>query len=312
MNRFDSFINKINFKKLAILYIIAALIAAIVCTCVIESIYHDRICFALTFSRLGEKIERGSATSDEIEADLSDLAASIPDVVDALVLDDSNRIVYSASDSRLAWDDRLELNAGEIGTTFMVSESAPNAVFKFVKKEEFMLSSVFASAFTELSEGRDEENIYQYELQNKTVYLLGFMGRDANGDRVYVINNISHAPGGNLAIKLTLTIAMFFFMLYWVITALWIYQNALAARLPALLWGCAALLTNLAAVAVYLIYKYTNAVCRSCGAVQNRENQFCVNCGEKIGFTCPNCGRTLYRNVNFCPDCGEKLNEPVE
>ena len=105
---------------------------------------------------------------------------------------------------------------------------------------------------------------------------------------------------------------MFFFMLYWVITALWIYQTPWRARLPALLWGCAALLTNLAAVAVYLIYKYTNAVCRSCGAVQNREKPILRKLRRKNRVYCPNCGRTLYRNVNFCPDCGEKLNEPVE
>ena len=52
MNKLENILSKWNFKKIAVIYIIAALVAGICCVTAVGIIYGERLSFAINYSRL--------------------------------------------------------------------------------------------------------------------------------------------------------------------------------------------------------------------------------------------------------------------
>lgn len=302
MSGFNSFIEKRNFKKIFIIYIIAAVICAAACLGVTGYIFKDKINLAIQYEKTSESFKKSSTA--EKEQSIDKLAASSDDICDILILDNNNNIIYSAKNSPFASGSTFELRKTD-GSRFLQSQNA-DAVFRFVKKDEFMLSAVFADNFKELYDEYDEDSFYLDNFLDKKLYMISLLGKNGDNTKAYVISNPQTVRGGILSLKITAGIIMLLFMIYWIIIALWIYQNARKSKLSAPVWGILTLFTNLAGVLVYLIFKHTNSICTSCGAVQSKNNIFCTFCGNKIGKTCAKCGHSLKLSDRYCPICGEK------
>lgn len=303
MNRFHTMIEKRNFKRIFLVYVIAALLCAVLCAGAVGYVYRDKIALALQYERTSEAFYKQNTEGQRQSIDK--LAAASDDICDVLLLDGQNHIVYSAKQSEFAAGGILELKKAE-GSRFLQSDAHPDAAFRFVKKDEWMLSAAFADRFSEIYEEYDEDSFYMERFQNKTLYTVSLL-RPKGGDvKAYVISNPAPVPYGMLTLKIAASVLMLLFMIYWIIVALWVYQNARRSKLSAPAWGIVTLFTNLAGVLVYLVYKYLNSVCVSCGAVQARSNVFCTNCGSKIGTTCSACGHGLKPSDHYCPKCGQK------
>ena len=136
--------------------------------------------------------------------------------------------------------------------------------------------------------------------------MISLLGKNDGSTKAYVISNPQSVPYGMLSLKIAASVIMLLFMIYLIIVALWVYQNARKSKLSAPVWGIITLFTNVAGVLVYLIYKHINGICGFCGAVQSRGNIFCTECGKKIGITCDECGHFLKLSDNYCPKCGHK------
>ena len=67
--------------------------------------------------------------------------------------------------------------------------------------------------------------------------VLNYISDRDSGNKLYIISSPSAVPGGKTALKITACLAMLFFMIYWVLLALWTYQNAAKCRLHAPFWG---------------------------------------------------------------------------
>ena len=304
MNGFNEFIGKRNFKKIFIIYVIAAVICGIACTAAVGYIFKDKISLAYRYEKAAESMKKESY-GEKVKQNIEKLAASSNDICDVLVLDDRNSVVYSAKDSDFAKNRVFELKKSD-GSRLLQSDKNSSAVFRFVKKDEFMLSSVLADGFKEIYDEYDEDSFYLDNVQNKNLYMISLLGRGADNTKAYVISKPSPVQYGMLSLKAAASILMFLFMIYWIIIALWVYQNAQRSKLSAPVWGIIVLFTNLAGVLVYLIYKHVNGVCVFCGAVQPRENTFCTACGNKIGKVCAKCGHSIKMTDNYCPKCGSK------
>ena len=301
MNKFDLGISKWDFKKIAKIYLIILLTAAIGCAAAACAVYRDRISFAWQYSRVSEAAEEKDVSS--IQTRLDSLA-SFPDVVDILVLDSGNNVVYSAKNSRFG-SGRFDLSRSGDDKNYFVSSTDSSVVFRYVKNDDFMLDSVFNKDFGSIRDEYNDENFYVTNFSSKTVYMLSFISERADGGKIYFISSPTSVAGGAVTVKIISAIIMLLFMAYWVLLALWAYQNALKARLSALLWGIVVLLTNLAGVIVYQIYKHANATCPECGASQSKLHIYCTSCGTKLGEKCPACGAQIGRNDMFCPNCGK-------
>lgn len=304
MNKFNVFIGKRNFKRIFIIYMIAAITAGAACLGTVGYIYRDKIRLAAVYEKTSAVFKK-QGDSEKFRQSLAELADSA-DITDILLLDNRNNIVYSAKNTDIAGDTVFDLNRAEDGSRFLVTDKNSGAAFRLVKSDEFMLTSVFADDFTEIHDEYCEDNFYRSDFQNRHLYFISLLNKNPGDIKAYVISDPISVPYGMLLLKIAASILMLLFMLYWIIVAMWVYQNAEKARLNAPAWGIITLFTNLAGVFVYAVYKHISGVCTVCGAAQNRGNVFCTVCGSKIGATCTECGHSLKTGDEFCPKCGHK------
>lgn len=308
MTKFNSIIGKLNFKKIFIDYLIITIILGILCSAAVGYIYKDKIGLALKYESVSDRLKDKNVDIKTVKSELKKLAEASGDITDILLLDNKNNVLYSANETNLAWDSAFELKNNSQRDKFLVSDRNSDVAFRFVKKDEFMLSAVFAEKSPEIQDEYDEDHFYLNNFQNKKVYMISFLKTGTSGNKVYVISNPLSVQYGMLSLKISACIAMLLFMLYWIIIALWVYQNALKSRLYAPVWGIVTLFTNIGGVLIYVIYKNINSVCAFCGTVQSKTNLFCIHCGKKIGISCTECGHTLRIRDNYCPKCGHKTN----
>lgn len=303
MNRLETTLSKWNFKKIAITYIIVAVIAVIACAVAVGIVFQERIAFAWQYSRVSEATERSSSN---MQSEIDKLAATSDDVIDILMLDGSNNVTYSAKKSEFAVG-QFNLKKTDEDKNFLTSIVNSNVVFKYVDGEEFMINSVFNRDFSDIEREYKSDSFFENGFSNKKVYMLSFLGRKDNGMKIYIISNPTSVAGGMLMLKIVASIVMLLFMIYWVLLALWTYQNAKKAKLYPLFWGVIVLFTNIVGVIVYQLYKSGNATCPACGAAQSKSHLYCTSCGTKIGDTCENCGAHVASKDSYCHGCGKKI-----
>jgi RNA polymerase subunit RPABC4/transcription elongation factor Spt4 len=230
--------------------------------------------------------------------------------VDILVLNNNNQITFSAKNSAFADYGTFQLEQmGEGENRFFSDLKDPNVTFKLLKDEQLMLSTVFLNRDRQIQNSYRNNTFFEDNINAKKLYLLSYTIDKATGNKIYFISDIHPVHRGPVYLNIVSAVLIFFLMLYWVLIALWVYQNARRARINAMLWGVIALCTNIAGLLIYLIYKQNNQTCHQCGALQNKGNIHCIRCGAKINKTCSNCNAITSEGDSFCHHCGMSLNK---
>ena len=301
MNRLEKILSKWNFKKIMIGYLILGVIAGLTCVGTVGFLYRERLDFAWQYSRLEEAKNEAA-----LKIAVDKTAAASADVVDVLILDGNNQVTYSAKNSEFA-DGALELVKAGSERKYLTSAEHPDAVFQYVKGEEFMLNSIINKDFGKIRSDYDDDSAFESGLAQKSIYMLSRIGMHGSDSKVYVISVPTTVPGGMTAIKITAALAMLFFCVYWVLIALWMYKDAAKCRLSPLYWGLIGLFTNLIGLIVYKIYKRSMAICTACGAAQSADHLYCSVCGAQLGIRCESCGCKVAPKDSFCHHCGNKI-----
>lgn len=301
MNKLEKILSKWNFKKIAVWYLVLAIIAGFCCIGTVGYIYRERLDFAWQYSRL-EKAKDHAA----LETAVKKTADASADVVDVLILDENNQVTFSAKNSEFS-DGALELVKAGSEKKYLVSNAHPHAAFQYVKSEEFMLNSIVNKDFGKIRSDYDDDSFFDSELSSKTVYMLGRVKIHFDDSRVYVITVPTSVPGGMTALKATAALAMLFFCVYWVLIALWLYKDAAKCKLSPLYWGLIGLFTNIIGLIVYKIFKRSMASCTTCGTVQGADHLYCSACGMQLGVRCEGCGCKVGPKDSFCHHCGNKI-----
>lgn len=302
MNRLESWLKRWNFKRIVVWYLVAAVVTGLVCAGLVGWMYRERLKFAWQYAKLEE-----ARQEDALQAAAKRTAAASDDVVDILILDAENQVVYAAKNSEFAKGAFALSRIGE-KKNYLASDAYPDAVFQYVKGEEFMLKSIVSKDFGKIREDYEDDSAFEESLSARKVYMLSRIRVKGLNQQVYVISIPTSVPGGMTMLKLSAALAALFFGAYWVLLALWMYQDAAKRRLSALYWGAIGLLTNVVGLIVYKIYKRGMAICASCGAAQNAGHLYCSFCGKPLGMRCKGCGGKVGARDEFCPHCGEKLH----
>ena len=301
MNGLEKCLSKWNFKKIAVWYLVLAVIAGLCCAGTVGYLYRERLNFAWQYSHLEEaKDDTALKTAAQKTADASG------DVVDVLILDGNHQVTYSAKNSEFS-SGTLELTKAGSEKKYLISDAHPDAAFQYVKSEEFMLNSIINKDFGKIRSDYDDDSAFDSTLSDKTIYMLGRVNVHHSDSKVYVITVPTSVPGGMTALKATAALAMLFFCVYWVLIALWLYKDAAKCRLSPLYWGLIGLFTNIIGLIVYKIYRRSMAICPTCGATQNTEHLYCSLCGAQLGTRCESCGCKVGAKDSFCHRCGNKI-----
>ena len=290
MNRLEKMLSKWNFKKIAVWYLVLAVITGVLCGGTVGYLYRQRLKFAWQYARLEE-----AKTPEALRMAADKTAAASEDVVDILVVDENQQILYSAKDSKFAAGPLTLTKVGD-AKKYLASADYPEAVFLQVKGDEFMLNSIVSHDFGKIRSEYDDESAFENGLSAKTVYMLNRVQVRKAGGTAYVITRPTSVPGGETALKVTAALAMLLVCVYWVLVALWMYRDAARCKLSPLYWGLIGLFTNLIGLIVYKIYKHSAALCPVCGAAQSAGHLYCANCGGKVGA-----------KDSFCHHCGNKI-----
>lgn len=309
MEKLDVSIKKINFKKAIILYLIFILTVGIAYGAFIGYQFREKLSTIYKANKIEDNFENGSKDTVEIKEDLTSLAKNSSDIVDILLLDSSNRILFSAKNSNLASGETFILkNDMRRGNDYLYVESLPDNQFSLLE-DRGSIANLALKNLTDLKDRHGDDYFYESDLIDKTIYTISYVLNRQSGEKIYIISDINPVPYSELYFKIAAVIAMLFFMGYWLLVTFWVYQNAIKSKLNPLLWGMIVLCTNLAGLFVYLIYKSMNLSCFKCGALQNRDNLYCTSCGTKIGSTCPSCGTMISEKFSYCRNCGNKVSE---
>lgn len=301
MNRLEKMLSKWNFKKIAVWYLVLAVVAGLICGGTVGYLYRQRLKFAWQYARLEE-----AKTPEALRMAADKTAAASEDVVDILVVDENQQILYSAKDSKFAAGPLTLTKVGD-AKKYLASADYPEAVFLQVKGDEFMLNSIVSHDFGKIRSEYDDESAFENGLSAKTVYMLNRVQARKAGGTAYVITRPTSVPGGETALKVTAALAMLLVCVYWVLVALWMYRDAARCKLSPLYWGLIGLFTNLIGLIVYKIYKHSATLCPACGAAQSAGHLYCSFCGAQLGARCANCGGKVGAKDSFCHHCGNKI-----
>ncbi|MDP4153583.1 MAG: zinc ribbon domain-containing protein [Bacillota bacterium] len=309
MKKFDDYVAKLNFKKVALTYIIAAVVLGLLSIAFLGFAFKDRLTFEHDFNKISEKVDTVQ-NINYLEQDIKTAASRSNDIVDILILNSDNKIVYSAKNSDLSKIDPFVLrkdNADGNHNYFTLNKNS-NVYFQLDRNDRLY------SVRNTISREKRFKNVYRgkfYEsnINTKKIYDLSYAISRSGGNKVYFIRNIKPVSHGEFYLKAVAALATLLFMIYWVLVALWVYADAEKSKLSKVTWGIICLFTNLAGLLVYIIYKQNNKTCYKCKTVQDKNNTFCVNCGERIDNTCQSCGKPVRANDIFCSNCGAKLNK---
>ena len=301
MNRLEKMLSKWNFKKIAVWYLVLAVITGVLCGGTVGYLYRQRLKFAWQYARLDE-----AKTQEALRMAADKTAAASEDVVDILVVDESQQILYSAKDSKFSAGPLTLTKVGD-AKKYLASADYPDAVFLQVKGDEFMLNSIVSHDFGKIRSEYDDESAFENGLSAKTVYMLNRVQARKAGGTAYVITRPTSVPGGETALKGTAALAMLLVCVYWVLVALWMYRDAARCKLSPLYWGLIGLFTSLIGLIVYKIYKHSAALCPACGAAQSAGHLYCSFCGAQLGARCANCGGKVGAKDSFCHHCGNKI-----
>ena len=301
MNRLEKMLSKWNFKKIAVWYLVLAVITGVLCGGTVGYLYRQRLKFAWQYARLEE-----AKTQEALRTAADKTAAASEDVVDILVVDENQQVLYSAKDSKFAAGPLTLTKVGD-AKKYLASADYPDAVFLQVKGDEFMLNSIVSHDFGKIRSEYDDESAFENGLSAKTVYMLNRIQVRKAGGTAYVITRPTSVPGGETALKVTAALALLLVCVYWVLVALWMYRDAARCKLSPLYWGLIGLFTNLIGLIVYKIYKHSATLCPACGAAQSAGHLYCSFCGAQLGARCANCGGKVGAKDSFCHHCGNKI-----
>lgn len=302
MSNFEKKIVKWNFKKIAIGYLIIAVFLGLVGAVSVGILYRERLNFAWQYSRLHEAEDENTVKT---AADKTASASS--DVVDILITDQENQVIYSAKNSEFSKGAFSLEKLGE-EKKYLLCARYPDAAFRYVKSEEFMLRSIINKDFGKIKEDYGDDSFFENALSSKNIYMLNVIRLRENGQKLYVISAPTTVPHGSIALKAFAALALLLFCIYWVLIALWLYADAAKCKLSPIYWGLIGLLTNLIGLIVYKIYKRSLAICPSCGAAQFGENLYCTVCGAALGKRCESCGRKVGDKDIYCRHCGNRVD----
>ena len=194
MNKLEKILSKWNFKKIAVWYLIIVLAAGLALAFTVGYIYRERLNFAWQYSRL-----EGAKDGDALRAAADKAAAATGDVKDVLILDGDGNTVYSAKNSEFALGAFAPRRVGG-EKKYFACENHLEAVFQYVKSDEFMLRSIINKDFGKIRSDYDD-SAFESRLAQKTIYMLSRVGIHGSDGKVYVITVPTTVPGGMTAIS---------------------------------------------------------------------------------------------------------------
>lgn len=306
MKNLDEFINRFNFKVATKIYLIISAVLLTGCIAMIAYETKDKIYMAIDYEKVSYKFEK-QGLSDKLNLQLKKLNSDSRDIVNTVVLDKNNNVVFKSNNNLIGDNTKLLLTQYEFNRNYLQDNINKNILYRVVEEKDILLNTDYIKNNQKITNDIDKEFYYERDLSSKDIYLINYLADKNTKDKIFIIRTATPIPYAERLLELTGTLIGAILIIYWIGLALWVYKDANAKKNNPALWGGLVLLTNLAGLIIYFMYKQNSIICHKCGVMQNTENIFCSYCGTKLNEQCSHCGSIVNNSEHYCSRCGEKL-----
>ena len=236
---------KINFKKVIAGYLIAFVVILVSISAFLGVKYKNKIDFIYQYDKLKEVYHK-NGFGDNLKDKIAEFS-KYGDVADIVIIKDE-QVVYSLNN--IYNNNLITTNDKKM---FIDDQ---NNVYKLVKKDRLFLNLFLGSFDDEEYEDDFASNNYN----NK--YLISYINNKKDNSSIVILSDVVPIPNSDSYFKFAGATLIFMGMLYWIIVAGAVYQNALKSKVNYILWTAIVLVTNMFGVILYLIYKYNSVTCK--------------------------------------------------
>ena len=187
----NNFIEKIPFKKVVLIYIIVAILVGIGLILFLGNAFQDKIVFIYDYHRIHETLENNHNDLESVKEEIKNMSDNSEDVVDVLILDKDNKIMYSSKHSEFANQEEFTLNKVDNMTNdYFVNPNNDTAIFRLTTNKELIINTVLSNFDTEVQKESEDQIFYESNFNSKQVYLLSYIANHDTGEKIYFINEI--------------------------------------------------------------------------------------------------------------------------
>lgn len=308
MKKFLNWVNKLNFKKATIVYLILSALLLIACFSAVAYLMKDKIYLGYDFVRISKMVERQGET-DNVKTRLNKLVADSANAKNAIIVDKNNNITFKTNNSIVGNSSKFELIPYASYRQTFQDAGNPKVIYKVIRGDDIFSDDSFVMHL----KGRDGDSelyddfSFMEDLSSKEVYLLNYQVDRKTGDKIFIIRNVDPIHYTKRIIETIGLVLIPILALYWIGLALWVYRDADRKQANAALWGLLVLLSNLVGLIIYTMVRQNSKVCYKCGVMQGKENTYCIKCGAALNNLCGNCGSIVSKNNVYCGKCGNKI-----
>ena len=265
----NNFIEKINFKRVVIVYLILLVLCVFGLLLFLGNVYKDKLMILYNYYNIKENFKK-NYDQDKLNEYIDKLSSVSSDIVDVVIIKD---VLISYSKNNFYKNDLVNIN-----NSVNYFRDMNNNVYKLDNKKEFILNLFGVDE-------EDEKDAYYNDFlineKESNKYVINYLKNKHNNEKLIIVSNVNKDNSGVKYLKFGVAIFMMFLMVYMIIVAMMIYQNAIKLQVNACFWGVITLFTNIIGVLMYLIYVKNIVRCK-CGSLNIRGNKYCKSCGEKI------------------------------
>ncbi|MGE5474377.1 MAG: zinc ribbon domain-containing protein [Ignavibacteriales bacterium] len=247
--------------------------------------------------------------TNEAKTAISSFMKNYPRTKNIIICDDKGSIIYKANDKIIKGRNTFNLSKDEQHPSMFSMDRGQQRFMPMPEREFF---SLIPSANSGANKGKDN-NFNRRDFKDKFND-----GRKGNPDFI----NTFDIPGKGMKINYISgrfeennMIDMFFIshqilrlliLIFWVLLAVWVYEDSKKRGLQQIFWGIVTLFTGLAGLIIYLLVRHRLHFCNECKVKVDEQSSFCQECGSILKTKCSECGSMMNLNWNYCTTCGKK------
>ena len=311
MSRIERFLNRLNFKKAVKIYLALSILILVICISVIGYVSRDKIYMAIDYGKVSDTFRR-EGLCDKLKTQLNKLASDSKDIRNIIIVDNNNNIIFKANNNLYGNINNLKFTPYENNREYLQDNINTTDIFKVVKDDDIILTKDYIAKDKEVNDDIDNNLFYEKDLDSRNIYLLNYIIQEDTGSKLFIIRVINPIPYAESLLGITGSLLGLIIIVYWIGLALWVYKDSSKKQNNPSLWGLLVLLTNLVGLIIYIMYNQNSRLCNKCGALQSKENIYCVKCGTKLNRVCSNCSQIINKQDNYCSKCGNKLSDNNE
>lgn len=247
--------------------------------------------------------------NDQVKSQISLFMQKYPNTKNVVITDKDDNILYSANSGGI-----------EGKTKFTLQKDAEQSGVYDLKdgrdryRHLSQTGNDLAAGFGKMMKDNNRTGVGQKEIDGQKPPMSRFRG-DMPFLNSFKINDnlniyyISNAFRENSLMGIAVITRMLLKLLglaFWILIAIWIYNDSKEKGLNQIFWGIVGILTGILGLIIYLIYAHRLEYCRECKKRIDKNANYCAVCGSASAKKCSSCGQLNKVTMNYCPNCGAK------